>query len=191
MEDSSDFYHKYPKEIVNMKDNCFTPILRVLTILIMVMVSSKVYPADIALTCSVNNYWNSWEQASGVGVYGNYSGFSISYYGASNWDWFFKFHIDNYREPSKDEIKRHLKDKSWYVYSGTVEYYVTDKYPTIEAVMRATGAHLLPPNGSDHRVKRTARATIKIEPYKKKPKVYNIYFDGVGYAIDLKSCKWD
>lgn len=147
--------------------------------------------ADIAVCCNVNNYWSSWEQAHCVGVYGNFSGFSISYAGAQNWDWFFKFQIHNYYVPSKDEMKRYKKNDQWIEYHGTVEYYVTDKYPTIESVMRVAGTHLLPANGNDLRVKRTAKATIRIKPYKKYPKVYNIYFDGVGYGIDLMGCKWD
>ena len=34
-------------------------------------------------------------------------------------------------------------------------------------------------------------ATIKIAPYKKVPQVYNIYFDGGGYAIDLNNTKFE
>lgn len=170
----------------------FSKLTKCLFILVIIMVStSKALSADISLNCNVNNYWNKWERAYSVGVYGNYSGFSLSYSGDANWDWYFKFQIDNYVAPTKEELKRHQKLDLWFVYFGTVEYYVTDKYPTIEAVMRASGAHLLPPYGSEHRVKRTARATIKIAPYKKRPKVYNIYFDNVGYAIDLLNCKWD
>lgn len=147
--------------------------------------------ADISVCCNVSGYWSSWENAYGVKIYGNFSGFSIAYYSDQNWDWFINFKIDNYRIPTKEEMKSLKNADRWIEYTGTVEYYVTDKYPTIEDRMRAAGPNLIPAKGSEHRVKRTAKATIKIFPYKKYPQVYNLFFDGVGYAIDLRECKWD
>lgn len=37
------------------------------------------------------------------------------------------------------------------------------------------------------RVKRTTRAKIKIAPYKDHPVVYNIWFDNVGFGINLET----
>lgn len=147
--------------------------------------------ANISVSCNVAGYWSPWENAFGANVCGSFSGFSIAYSSDQNWDWYIRFHIDNYRVPTKEEMKALKKVDRWLEYKGTVEYYVIDEYPTIEDVMRAFGPRLLPPKGPNHRVKRTAKATIKIAPYKKFPKVYNILFDGVGYAIDLNGCKWD
>ena len=82
-----------------------------------------------------------------------------------------------------------MKNELWYEYSGFVEYYVTEQYPTITAILRAFEFPKFNCNsGSDGNpcVKRTARATIKIAPYKKRPKCYNIYFDNIGVAIDME-----
>ncbi len=90
--------------------------------------------------------------------------------------------------PDKKTIKLHYKNNMWYEYSGTVEYYVTEKYPTILDILKAFDfPYFNYDSGSDGNpcVKRTARATIKIAPYKDHPKCYNIYFDNIGVGIDL------
>ena len=89
----------------------------------------------------------------------------------------------------KSTIKNHLKNNLWYEYSGTVEYYVTEDYPTIESVLRTFDFPYFNCNSGYNGnpcVKRTAKATIKIAPYKKRPKVYNIYFDNVAVGIYME-----
>lgn len=168
-----------------------TKTMKKLLLLLVLLISNVAVAADIALSACYNNYWSSWEDAYHVGLYGSYSGFSISYSGQQHWNWYFRFQISNYRVPTKDEMKNYKKNDQWIEYKGTVEYYVIESYPTIEDVIRNSGVRLIPPEGSERRVKRTANARIRIKPYKKRPEVYNIFFDGVGYAIDLKGCKWD
>ena len=107
---------------------------------------------------------------------------------ANEWDWCFKFEIDNYHRTNKKERKAHMKSNQWYEYSGWVEYYVTDDYPTIEKVLETYKFPLIEPNGQTSRAKRRARATIKIAPYKKEPECFNIYFDGVGVGVSFN--KW-
>ncbi|MBD5363197.1 MAG: hypothetical protein HDR79_06115 [Bacteroides sp.] len=168
--------------------------MRIFLTIFLAFVSICASGAEIDMAYSVNNYWSDWERASGVGIYGQCSGFSLSYYGDQYWNWFFRFQIQNYTIPTKEAMKSYRKNDQWIVYYGTVEYYVTDKHPTIEACMKAAGiTGFIPGEGYEylgHRVKRTANATIKIKPYKKFPQVYNIYFDGVGLAIDLRSVSW-
>ena len=103
----------------------------------------------------------------------------------------FKFEIDNYIKPNKREIKQHLKNEQWYEYTGWVEYFVCERLPTIYDVLidvtkNASWINFpnIPSDGYPARVvKRRARAIIKIAPYKKIPKVFNIYFDGVGVGL--------
>ena len=83
-----------------------------------------------------------------------------------------------------------LKQRKWYEYHGTVEYYVTEQYPTITSVLKTFEFPTFDcDSGTDGNpcVKRTANATIKIAPYKDHPRCYNIYFDDVVVAIDLGS----
>ncbi len=137
-----------------------------------------------------DGYWGDWHGVSNK-LYGNNSTMIIyvpeyhrSYYQ-------FKFTIENYYVPTKDEKKRRLKSKEWYQYNGTVEYYVTDDYPTIKDVFKKNAFPSICP--AIHRIeagetpcaKRTAKATIKIEPYKDHPQVYNIWFEDVGFGINL------
>lgn len=91
----------------------------------------------------------------------------------------------------KKERKRHLKNKEWYVYEGTVEYYVNDIFPTADAL--AKDCRLVIPNpriDNSPSVKRQAKCTIKIAPYKKKPEVWNIYFDNIGIGISTYGCNF-
>ena len=90
--------------------------------------------------------------------------------------------------PDKKTIKEHYKSNKWFEYSGTAEYYVTENYPTIAAILKAYDfPHFNSKSGYDGNpcVKRTAKAIIKIAPYKKHPECYNIYFDDVAVAISF------
>lgn len=105
---------------------------------------------------------------------------------------FFEIDIKNYSFPSKKDIKKHLKENKWYEYTGTVEYYVNDDYPTAEVV--AKRERLVMPNpriDQTPNVKRTAKATIKIQPFKKTPKVYNVWFDNIAVGLDISNVKFE
>lgn len=152
-----------------------------------------------------DGFWGNWQQDNidGIACYGNYTGF-VCYWNYQDiygyWrdhpsDWFFKFQINNYVEPSKKEKKQHIKKDVWFEYTGTVEYYISDEYQDIKSILKSSPDHTVSRfvRPSRHRVeegkmpcvKRTVQARIKIAPYKDHPKVYNIWFDGVGVAIDL------
>lgn len=160
-----------------------------------------------------DGYWGDWESCfQWYKIYGSYNGFLIYESHKHPSEYFFNFEINNRTAPSKKEVKEHFKSNTWWEYQGTVEYYVCDVYPTIKDCFKQFGRPLLKsdletteyssklsvlratrlkqqgnfvPKGL---TKRTARATIKIAPYshkKLKPKVYNIWFDDVGFGIDL------
>jgi hypothetical protein len=94
----------------------------------------------------------------------------------------------DYVRPDKKTRKQHHKNNIWYEYSGWVEYYVRDEYPTIEKVLEAYQFPMIQPKGETARAKRRARATIRIAPYKEAPECFNIYFDGVAVGISFSEC---
>lgn len=165
----------------------------------------------VSTAAYVNGYWTSWEKRNyswGLDFYPQYerafqmtmqynrydnsfSGLEFTKTGNQPWDWFFKFEVDNYVKPDKKMRKQHQKDKSWYEYSGWVEYYVTDDFPTIKKVLEYYQFPMIQPKGDTARAKRRARATIKIAPYKKTPECFNIYFDGVGVGISFSKWPFD
>ena len=87
---------------------------------------------------------------------------------------YYSFRITNYIRGQKS-------------YSGIVEYYVNDSYPT--AMELAKYNWFVKPNfrtESTPSVKRTARATIKIVNDEKKPAVFNLWYDGIGVGISVR-----
>ena len=81
---------------------------------------------ELGFACFYDGYWGSWYNTSNYNIWGNYGGFIVydSYEHPSNYR--FKFQINSYTQPSKDEIKAHWRNKQPFVYYGTAEYYVSD-----------------------------------------------------------------
>ncbi len=173
------------------------------TLLLFVSIAILALPAKAQISTNSwhDGYWGEWKRHTyrhpinslpveyEYSLYGNYSGFIIYKKGAHPSEFIFKFNTDSYSTPNNKQKKYHLKNNLWFVYSGTVEYYVTEKYPTIAAVLKAFEFPYFNCNSGSSGspcVKRTAKAWIKIEPYKKRPKCYNIYFDDVAVAIDME-----
>jgi len=152
--------------------------------------SSAQVRAQVSASVWYDGYWGKWQSYGNI-IYGNYS--SMIIYRPDNHpsDYQFKFTITNYRTPTKEEIKWHLKNNEWYQYDGFVEYYVTDKWPTIKDVFKFWNFPSITP--SQHRVeegespcaKRTAKAIIRIKPYKDHPNCYNFRFDDVAFAVEF------
>lgn len=134
--------------------------------------------------------WSSWRSCPGkISKYTDDSGLIL---GTSGGTEFFKFHINYYTKPSKDELKQAKKTGKWLVYRGTVEYYVNDKYPTAEAFCKANTFVIPNPRYDETpNVKRETSCTIKIAPFKKHPEIYFIEFDNVAIEISIQGLKWD
>ena len=63
------------------------------------------------------------------------------------------------------------------------QYFIDNDYPTIKEALKIwTFASV---SNRDNNIKKTSRATIKIAPYKKHPRLYNIFFEDVAIAIDI------
>lgn len=136
-----------------------------------------------------DGYWSEWNNIGlGGKIKGNYDGFIIYLDSEGPWEYRFKFTIDNLNFPNKKQRKKDIKSGKWYEYTGTVEYYITDKFPSILSLFRsAKGPLFAPAHLEDGRTtkKITSKATIKIAAFKDLPKTYNIWFDNVGFAINL------
>ena len=169
-----------------------------LFVIITLVLLATATKAQISTNAYYDGYWGEWKDHT-IGYYpysyqeyslfGNYSGFVVYKNGGHPSEFLFKFSIDGYWVPTKKEIKEHLKSKEFFKYSGWVEYYVTEQYPTIKAVLKTFGFPCFTKESgkSDNPcVKRLAKAEIHIEPYKKLPRNYNIWFDDVAVAIDLQ-----
>ena len=90
---------------------------------------------------------------------------------------FFKFIITDY-----------VKGKKYC--TGTVEYYVNDKFPTAEDLAKSNVFVI--PNYRDitPSVKRTTNAKINIVNEGRTPSVFNIWFDNIGVGIDVRNIYW-
>lgn len=148
--------------------------------------------SQISTCYQYNGYWSQWERnyfINKYNIYGNYSGFIVYKEGSHPSDYVFKFTIDSYVTPDKSTIRLHKRLKQSYEYSGTAEYYVTEEYPTIDEILKLYSFPIFTSNSSslyrNPAVKRKAKATILIKPYKKHPRSYFIFFDNVGIGIDL------
>lgn len=166
-------------------------------------------------SCYYDGFWGDWDSYSGpytwgVQFHGGYGGFVVFEKHKHPSEYFFVFKITGYSKPTKKEIKEHRKTNTWWVYNGQVEYYICDVYPTFGDCLKHLKRPLLESDtkGSQYeekllivranQINQTGRfnkiglkrvvknATIRIAPYKEHPRVYNIFFEGIGYAIDLE-----
>lgn len=148
----------------------------------------------------LNGEWSDWThrsllfQPASSDLYGYLFNSQNNFCGL----WFYKFYFDDirsywfkvnidYMKPTKKEIKNHQKNKKWYEFEGTVEYYVDDDYPTLRDLLKRVGIPVLGLTKPESQVvKRTVKAKIKIAPFKKFPTCFNILFDGIGVAIQIR-----
>ena len=146
--------------------------------------------AQLSTNAYYNGYWGEWKKQyfeyssqTMYELYGNYSGFILYSSYSHPSEYVFKFQIDNYIPVTKETIKYHKKNNIWYEYSGSVEYFINSDYPTIKAALMTWNIPHV--KNTVENIKKTARAKIQIAPYKDHPRVYNIWFEDVGVAIDL------
>lgn len=156
---------------------------------ISIMISLSSF-AQISTCAYYDGYWGQWKKHyseytghCSYKIYGNYSGFIVYYSSSHPSEYILKFQIDSYTPPTKDLIKYHYKNNIWHEYSGYVEYFIDSSYPTIKSALKSWTFAFV--SNRAESIKKTARATVKIAPYKKHPKVYNLFFEDVAIAIDL------
>lgn len=147
--------------------------------------------AQLSTSAWYDGYWGEWKEQysryTGVcyyNLFGNYSGFTVYYRSDHPSNYSLKFQISSYTPPSKEMIKYHYKNNIPFEYSGIVEYFVSESYPSIKSALKSWGFTWVK-NGDNDSYKRTVNATIKISPYKKSPKCYTLIFDDVAIGLDL------
>lgn len=130
--------------------------------------------------------WSSWTNAYGnIEHYADESGIVLKTSGGLE---YFRFRIQNYLPPTKEQLKEHLKSGECFEYTGIVDYCVNDMYPTAEAIAKSD-CFVKPDPRVDKTptVMRSTTCRILIRPYKKIPSVYNVFFDGIGVAINIQN----
>lgn len=128
--------------------------------------------------------WSLWQSVHGkISHYADDSGIILKTPGGKT---YFSFQITNYVAPTKKQLKEHLKSGEWFEYTGIVEYCVNDTYPTAEDLARAS-SFVIPDPRTDQTpsVLRKTTCRIKIQPYKKLPANYNVFFDDIGVGISI------
>ena len=160
-------------------------------ILALLFMTTNAFSQDVDIyTCAYfDGYWSEWNNIGlGGKIKGNYDGFIIYLDSEGPWEYRFKFTIDNMAFPNKKQRNKDIKNGNYYVFSGTVEYYISDDEPSaLENFRKKRGPYFVPaklPNGRPTK-KITSKATIKIAPFKNLPETYNIHFDKVGFGINL------
>lgn len=133
--------------------------------------------------------WSDWSRTYGdIKKYSNGNGYLLDMNGLK----YFSFQITSFFSPTKKELKEHLKTKEWFEVNGIVEYYVNDICPTAKDVAKRNFFVIPNPRvDKTPNVRRATSATIKIAPYKNKPEVYNIWFDGIGIGLDVRGLKFE
>lgn len=133
--------------------------------------------------------WSDWSPTYGeIKKYSNENGYLLDMHGIK----YFSFQITSFFSPTKKELKEHLKTKEWFEVDGIVEYYVNDKYPTAKDVAKRSFFVIPNPRvDKTPNARRSTSATIKIAPYKHKPEIYNIWFDGIGIGLDVRGLKFE
>lgn len=146
--------------------------------------------AQIQFSAYFDGFWSPWIDAADARVYGNYEGFVIHTAAEGPWDYRFKFTIHDFKVPNKKQRKKDIKENRYYEFTGTVEYYISDIYPSaLEAFRDNKGVKLLPSKNrrGNPAKKITSKATIRVAPFKDVPRTYNIWYDKVAIGIDLNT----
>ena len=186
--------------------------MRKLLFLALLWIPQIAFSQYIGVSYYYQGVWSDWQGNHSMNfyhLYGSKNGFRVYNNGRGPEDFFFRFWITDYKTPNKKDIKSHYKTQTNWVYNGYVEYYICDVYPTFESCLKelhrplleidtrsdsypgmlaVVRANQIRKTGSYNPIgykKVTKPATIWILPYKKYPRIYNVFFDNVGYAIDL------
>lgn len=130
-------------------------------------------------------YWGNWYNPYGMLLQGSYDEFII--YNGSNHPSSYIFKVKIYGmsiEADKQAIKRRIKNKQWYEYRGSVEYYTRNNQIGFNSQVEYWPR--VSPSSTEYNVQlNTQPAIIKIAPYKKNPRIYNIFFESYGIGIEI------
>lgn len=173
---------------------------RITFLILIAVVSIRVMLAQSYRSCAYyDGYWGDWKNMPSEYTFkGNHWDFVYYEKGKHPSQWTWHLVIYNYYPPTKEEIKAHKKNNEWFVYEGTLEFYVADECPTLKSLLKVYPLPFLGPNDITKELYQTGkikscklttmRVKVKIAPYDKYPRVYNIwslYESGVALGINL------
>lgn len=171
---------------------------RLVSMIVFLVLCLPASALEMALCANYDGSWTVWKSYNNFQITGSYKGFVL---GLNDGTFLFKFTISDSSKPSSSagsvggyvtgvqEIPS--KSKEWLEFDGTVEYYICDEYMTLYSrFSKCREAQFITKSWGEanHRPVKLvkSKAKIKIAPYRKHPKVYNIWFDNVGLGIDLQ-----
>lgn len=135
----------------------------------------------------INGFWGNWQDNPYYRLKGDFNDFIIYSSFAHPSAYILRVKIDNFSiETDKKAIKRMLNSQEYYGYTGTVEFYATSIYPDFKTQITIWPYSSLPNAIEAGVIQRVRNAKIQIQPYKKDPEVFNIFFDNVGIAIQIQ-----
>ena len=96
-----------------------------------------------AYRCFYDGYWGNYHTASGINMYENiYPNLTLTLYTSNHpSDYFFKIYLPS-NFPlhklmnQKKFFKKRKKDPDFGVYNGSVEYFVSEDYPTMNSILK-------------------------------------------------------
>lgn len=110
---------------------------RIQLLIIFIMSIFALSAQKISYSANLDGTWDKWTDVNWKSYVANGEFRFYSEYDNPR-DYFFKVKILG-ADPTKEEIKKHQKNKEWYTYKGTLEYFVDDDYPTAYSVLQKHG----------------------------------------------------
>lgn len=155
--------------------------------------SSFCCSANISYCACIDGIWGEW-QYDYLGQYRFYApGNELIMYHAmtDRWNYCFRLTMDGFSIPSESVRKQYLKSKTWYEYSGTIEYFLStsDQTQTLKDVLKRSkipNYFKEDPNpiiGPGRKV--VSKCTIKIAPYERTPRVFNVFVGDCAFGFDF------
>lgn len=160
---------------------------RLIVILGLVLMSVAV--KAISWSYFYDGLWSEWSPRYFARASGNWHDFVIyNANGGSIHNYLFRITIDNPETlPDKKQRKVMFKNKQWLEFTGTIEYYICDDYPTAYDIFKKNW-QWIEYNYSDTRpvIKVKKIVTIKISPTKgDKIGTYNLWWENVGFGFSF------
>ncbi|QPH37899.1 hypothetical protein [Pedobacter endophyticus] len=164
--------------------------MKKLLLLVLIAVSISAFGQKFSYSKRINGLWGNWETPSYnmfvyklIGTTDIYNEFII--YGA--YDHPSKYilkviMLGQVVETDKKKRKEAIKSGKWYEYPAMVEYYTANMSDRFKDIINRWPLDGYNTDFEKHYVP----ATVTIPPYKDKPVNYNIWFEELGLAIQLK-----
>ncbi|MBP3344153.1 MAG: hypothetical protein J6L20_07405 [Bacteroidales bacterium] len=167
---------------------------RIIITIVFILISSGAFSQNVfryKYSSYIDGYWSEWSDEYFKCLHINNFGTVLTIFGEHEHpsEYSCKITITNFYIPSKKDMRKIKKSGKFLEYSGYVEYYPWewDKLRTDKDRARDFVNRGLTKVRNESNKLRKVRATISIQPFDNYPRVWNVFFDGVGFAINLKN----